>query len=278
MAPIEACEFQLSSAQAQLRDCALPLQQARALLAHALGVSRERLIAHPEYSIDEHTQANFARLVRERERGMPMAYLLGVQEFYGRPMGVNPAVLIPRPETELLVQTALRLLQGRAQARVLELGTGSGCISITMALERPDLWILASDRSRQALCVARQNCLRLGATLQLLAGDWYAPVQGRFDLIVSNPPYIRVTDEHLAQLRFEPRMALTDEGEGLTAVRTIVAGAAEHLCPGGHLLVEHGYDQAAAVRELMLCHGLASVGTLRDLAGHERACLGQNPG
>lgn len=277
MSPIQGCECQLPSAQAQLRNCALPLQQARALLAHALGVSRERLIAHPEYPLDEHMQARFARLVRERERGMPMAYLLGVQEFYGRPMGVNPAVLIPRPETELLVQTALHLLNGRVQARVLELGTGSGCIGIAMALERSDLRIVATDRSTAALRVARQNCIRLGATLQLLAGDWYAPLRGRFDLIVSNPPYIRVTDEHLAQLGFEPRFALTDESDGLTALHTIIAGAADHLSSGGHLVLEHGYDQAAAVRELMRRHGLANVCTLRDFAGHERACLGQNP-
>ncbi|HXY21197.1 MAG TPA: peptide chain release factor N(5)-glutamine methyltransferase [Burkholderiaceae bacterium] len=259
-----------------LRNCALPPQQARALLAHALGISRERLIAHPEYPIDEFAGARFARLVRERARGMPMAYLLGVKEFYGHLMSVTPAVLIPRPETELLVQTALRLLHGRERATVLELGTGSGCIAIAMALERPDLRIIASDRSTAALRIAKENCIRLGANLQLLAGHWYAPLQGRFDLIVSNPPYIRATDEHLLQLGFEPRAALTDESDGLTALRTIIAGAAEHLSRGGHLLVEHGYDQAGAVRELMLRHGLASVCALQDLAGHERACLGRN--
>lgn len=276
MAQLEVLDCPLPSARRLLRDCALPPQQARALLAHALGVPRERLIAHPEYPIDKRTRESFVRLVRERGRGVPMAYLLGVQEFYGHQLDVNPAVLIPRPETELLVQTALRVLHGRMQARVLELGTGSGCISIALALERPDLRIVASDHSTAALRVARQNCARLGAKLQLLAGDWYAPLQGRFDLIVSNPPYVRGTDEHLPELRFEPRTALTDESDGLNALRTIVAGAANHLSPGGHLLVEHGYDQAAAVRDLMSHYGLASVCTLKDLAGHERACLSQS--
>jgi len=274
----EVCDDRLASAQAVLGNCTLPKREARVLLAHALGVSRERLIAHPEHPIDECARARFARLIKERARGIPMAYLLGVQEFYGRLMSVTPAVLVPRPETEILVQTALRLLDGRPMARVLELGTGSGCIAIAIALERPDLQIVATDRSTAALQVARENCNRLGAALQLLAGDWYAPLQGRFDLILSNPPYIRVADEHLPQLRFEPRAALTDEGDGLISLRTIVAGASEYLTPGGHLLVEHGYDQAAAVRELMLCHGLAKVCTLHDLAGHERACLGQKPG
>ncbi|HYA65424.1 MAG TPA: peptide chain release factor N(5)-glutamine methyltransferase [Burkholderiaceae bacterium] len=276
MAQPEACDDQLPRAQVLLRDCALPPQEARALLAHALGVSREHLITHPEYPVDKFAGSSFARLVRARARGVPMAYLLGVQEFYGRLMRVTPAVLIPRPETELLVQTALRLLHSRQGASVLELGTGSGCIAIAMALERPDLRIIASDRSTAALRIAKQNCIRLGAKLQLLAGNWYAPLRGRFDLIVSNPPYIRVTDEHLPQLGFEPRTALTDESDGLSALRTIITGAAEHLSRGGHLLVEHGYDQATEVRELMLRHGLASVCTLQDLAGHERVCLGQS--
>ena len=278
MGALQPSDCRSPSAQALLCDCALPPQQARALLAHALGVSRERLIAHPEYPIDKSARASFARLVRARARGVPMAYLLGVQEFYGRLMGVTPAVLIPRPETELLVQTALRLLHGRARATVLELGTGSGCVAVTIALERPDAWIVASDRSTAALQIARQNCIDLGATLQLLAGNWYAPLQGRFDLILSNPPYIRGNDEHLPQLCFEPREALTDESDGLSALRAIIAGAAKHLSPGGHLLVEHGYDQAQPVRELMVRHGLSSVCTQHDLAGHERVCLGQNRG
>jgi len=176
------------------------------------------------------------------------------------------------------VETGLRLLHGHTDARVLELGTGSGCVAIALALERPDLSIVASDCSVAALRIAQENCIRLGATLQLVAGHWYDPLRGRFDLILSNPPYVASGDRHLAQLRFEPRTALTDERDGLTALRIIIAGAREHLASGGHLLVEHGYDQGAAVREFMQRHGLVGIRTLRDLAGHERACLGQNCG
>lgn len=271
----DSCARAPATAQMLLRGCALPLQEARALLAHVLSMPRERLIAHPELPVGERAHASFAQLVEQRRRGIPMAYLLGVQEFYGHALRVTPEVLIPRPDTELLVHTALRLLQGRTQARVLELGTGSGCIAIALALERPDLRIVASDRSPAALRVAQQNCRRLGAPIHLVAGEWYAPLAGRFDLIVSNPPYVAVTDAHLAQLRFEPRMALTDEADGLSALRTIVGGAPRHLAPSGVLLVEHGYDQGAAVRELMADRGLRGIATLRDLAGHERACLGE---
>lgn len=262
------------SAGALLRACPLAATQARALLAHALGVSREHLIAHPEAAISEPARANFARLVADRLRGMPMAYLLGVQEFFGYPFGVSPAVLIPRPDTELLVESALGLLQNRPGARVLELGTGSGCIAICLALARPDLLVVASDCSPAALQVARQNSLRLGASVHLVGGDWYSPIDGRFDLIVSNPPYIAAADAHLAALSFEPRPALTDEGDGRSALRIIIGGAPKHLEPGGALLVEHGYDQGAAARELLRESGFARVQTLRDLAGQERACIG----
>ncbi len=263
-----------ATAQSLLRDCPLPAKEARALLAHALDISRERLIAHPEAKIDEGTRARFASLVSERRQGTPMAYLLGVQEFYGHCMRVTPEVLIPRADTELLVDTALHLLRARPGARILELGTGSGCIAIALALARRDLLIVASDRSPAALHVARENCCRLGVSLHLIAGNWYAPVRGLFDLILSNPPYIAAGDRHLAQLTFEPRAALTDGDDGLSALRTIVAGAGEQLAPGGRLLVEHGYDQGAAVRRLMREHGFSWARTLRDLAGRERACLG----
>jgi release factor glutamine methyltransferase len=257
-----------------LRACGLAPAEARALLALALQAPRERLIAHPEARVDAPAAERFARLVAERRAGRPMAYLLGEQEFYGHVLGVTPAVLIPRPDTELLVETALDLLRGHRAARVLELGTGSGCIALALALERPDLHVVASDRSVPALQVARENGRRLGVALSLVAGDWYAPIQGRFDLIISNPPYIAADDAHLAELGFEPRTALTDGGDGLAALRAVVAGARARLAPGGHLLVEHGYDQGPAMRERMRAHGFDPVTTLRDLAGRERACLG----
>jgi len=278
MAGAETLASAWAGAQTLLRGCALPMAEARTLLAHCVGVNRERLIAHPEYPIDERTQALFARLAAARQQGTPMAYLVGAQEFYGHRVRVTPEVLIPRPETELLVQTGLQLLDGHANARVLELGTGSGCVAIALALQRPDLWIVATDRSVAALCVARQNALDLGATVQFLAGDWYAPLQGRFDLVLSNPPYVHAADEHLRALRYEPRVALTDESDGLSALRIVVAGARGRLASGGRLLLEHGFDQADAVREMMQDQGLVHVQTLRDLAGQERACLGQCPG
>jgi len=278
MAGAETLASAWASAQTLLRDCALPTAEARTLLAHCVGVNRERLIAHPEYPIDERTQALFARLAVARQQGTPMAYLVGAQEFYGHRVRVTPEVLIPRPETELLVQTGLGLLDRHANARVLELGTGSGCVAIALALQRPDLWVVATDRSVAALCVARQNALDLGATVQFLAADWYAPLQGRFDLVLSNPPYVHAADEHLWALRYEPRVALTDESDGLSALRIVVAGARGRLASGGRLLLEHGFDQADAVREMMQDHGLVHVQTLRDLAGQERCCLGQCPG
>jgi len=262
------------SARALLRDCPLAPKEARALLAQSLEVAAEHLVAHPELSVDRRAQALFSHQVSERRRGAPMAYLLGMQEFYGHRLRVSPDVLIPRPETELLVDTALRLLQDRTDMRVLDLGTGSGCIAIALALARPDIWIIACDRSPDALQIARENCLRLGASLHLVAAQWYAPLQAKFDLIISNPPYIAAGDRHLADLPFEPRAALTDEADGLTALRAIICGARARLRRGGQLLVEHGYDQGAAVRALMQAHGFEEVTTLRDLAGQERACLG----
>jgi release factor glutamine methyltransferase len=257
-----------------LRDCRLPEREKRALLAHALGVARERLIAHPESSVDPEALAQFAQLAGARLAGTPMAYLLGVQEFYGHALMVTPAVLIPRPDTEVLVECALEALGKQRHARVLDLGTGSGCIAIALARARPSWTVVATDRSAAALQVARQNSQRLGASIHLVAGDWFAPIQGRFDLVVSNPPYIGVQDAHLAELNCEPRLALTDEGDGMSALRSIIAGAWAHLEPDGHLLVEHGYDQAEATRALMRAHGLHTVRTYRDLAGNDRVCAG----
>lgn len=253
----------------------LPAAEARALLAAASGATREALIAFPERAVAPQAAARFAALAARRRAGEPMAYLLGAQEFYGRPFRVTPSVLIPRPETELLVELALDALRAVERPRVLELGTGSGCIAITLALERPDARVAAADRSVEALAVARDNARRLAARVEFVASDWYAAIGGAFDAIVANPPYVAAGDPHLADLRFEPTHALTDRGDGLGCLRTIVAGAAAHLAPGGWLLVEHGYDQGAAVRALFERAGFSAVRTVRDTAGHERACLGR---
>lgn len=253
----------------------LPAAEARALLASAGGTTREMLIAFPERAVGPDAAARFEALAARRRAGEPIAYLLGVQEFYGRPFRVTPAVLIPRPETELLVDLALGALREIESPRVLEPGTGSGCIAISLALERPDARLTAADRSADALAVARANAQRLGARVDFVASDWYAAIEGRFDAIVANPPYVAAGDPHLAGLRFEPIHALTDHGDGLGCLRTIVAGAPAHLAAGGRLLVEHGYDQAAAVRALFEAAGFDAIRTVRDAAGIERVCTGR---
>jgi len=267
-----------------LAACPLPLREARALLAHCLGCERETLIAHPALAVDAAALACLEAAVARRTSGMPMAYLLGYQEFYGHRLQVTPGVLVPRPETELLVDTALGLLAPGPGARILELGTGSGAIAIALALARPGLRVVASDRSPAALGVAQDNCRRLGAQVLLVLADWYttlgeppqpAALAGPFALIVSNPPYVRADDPHLRDLAFEPRGALVDDaGDGLSGLDAVVSGAAARLAPGGHVLVEHGYDQGDAVRALMRARGLGRVRTLQDLEGRDRACVG----
>lgn len=266
------------AAQALLRGANLPAAEARALLCHAMGVSREHLVAHPDAPVTEDQRRRFERAAEERRAGVPLAYLTGRQAFYGHDFDVSPAVLVPRPDTELLVDTALALLAGRTGARVLELGTGSGCIALSLALARPDLWIVASDRSEAALRVARGNQARLGTTVHFLAADWFAPLAARFDLIVSNPPYIAEGDVHLPALRFEPAAALTSGPDGLDDLRRIAREAASRLLAGGHLLLEHGYDQGERVRQLLVSAGFTAVRTLRDLAGRERVGVGGGGG
>ncbi len=257
-----------------LAAATLPRAEARLLLAASLGVSVESLIARPERAVEGAAAERFSTLVRRRAQGEPVAYLLGEKEFYGRRFAVSPAVLVPRPETELLVQLALQRLRGEPAPRLLDLGTGSGCIAITLALECPAAAVVAVDRSADALAVARANAQRLGATIELVAGDWYGAVGGRFDLIVANPPYVAAADPHLADLRHEPRSALVAGADGLTDLRRIVAGAPARLKHGGSLAVEHGHDQGASVRDLFAQAGFTGIETHRDLAGIERVCTG----
>ena len=256
-----------------LASCGIPASEARSLLALALDCTRESLIADPQRRVSAAATERFGRLCARRRAGEPMAYLAGQREFFGRSFQVDRSVLIPRPETESLVEAALRRMRDLTGPRVLELGTGSGCIAITLALERPDARVAATERSEAALKVARSNARRLGAGVELLLGSWYAPAPGPFDLIVSNPPYVAAADPHLTELGYEPRAALTDEGDGLACLRAIVQQAPAHLAPDGALLVEHGYDQGPAVRELARQSGFVSVRTLTDLAGLERVCL-----
>jgi release factor glutamine methyltransferase len=249
---------------------------AELLLAHALGVSRASLYAHAEDEPAAEARETFVRLVGERERGVPVAYLVGHREFWSLDLAVTPAVLVPRPETERLVELALARIPRDDDANVADLGTGSGAVALAIARERPRSRIVATDRSEAALDVARANARRLAlANVSFASGDWYAALAERFDVIVSNPPYIAAGDPHLeGDLRHEPGLALVSGVDGLDALRRIVAGAPEHLRAGGWLLVEHGFDQGDAVRRLFLDSGLRGAQTARDSGDRGRVTLG----
>ncbi len=254
---------------------------ARVLLRETTGCPNGAWISHPEQPLSDAQQAQLRTWVTARQHGTPVAHLLGWREFYGHRFVISADVLIPRPDTETLVDAALRLLPAELPARVLDLGTGSGCIAVSLALARPHWRVTATDVSSAALAVAEHNVQRLGAgNVRCLHGNWYAPVSGCFDLIVSNPPYIAADDPHLqaGDLRFEPATALTPGGDGLDALRAVAAGALAHLQPGGWLLVEHGWDQAATVAVVLAQAGLKNVLTWRDLGGHVRVSGGRFPG
>ncbi len=266
---------------ALLAASGLPRAEALMLLSHVAGRRRESLIADGRDALPPAIAEAFDAVARRRRGGEPVAYLVGRRAFYGRAFAVDPRVLIPRPETESLVDEALRAIDrrdGGRQARVLDLGTGSGAIAITLVLERPAIEVVATDASAAALEVAVANATRLGAGVAFVAGDWYDALgdAAPFDVVVSNPPYVAAGDPHLAigDLRFEPAIALTDARDGLAHLRTIVAGAPTRLVAGGALIVEHGHDQGTAVRALFDAHGFASVTTERDLAGLERITAG----
>lgn len=330
-----------ASIAALLSQQTIDKREAQMLLAHVLGISRALVIAHPERTLDAAQEERVRDFFSRRAAGEPIAYLLGTREFYGRDFAVSPATLIPRPETELIVEQALARLsdhkwpaslasarvsqietsrnsisvhpepvEGRnelrcesnltpgastgsartgnpesgqadsdARARILDIGTGSGAIAVTLALERRDAIVVAADISHDALDIANQNAHRLDAKVEFIQSHWYTNLTGRkFDLIVSNPPYVAGRDEHLSKgdLRFEPQIALTDESsDGLQSIRSIVDGAPAHLHPGGWLLFEHGYDQVDACRELLLKAGFENLISIDDLAGIPRVAGGQ---
>lgn len=265
-----------------LREPGLPPMESRILLSHVLGWSRTQLITRDREPLAPDAVAVYRGLHARRVAGEPIAYLTGTREFFGLTFAVSPSVLIPRPETELLVELALARLEGCASPRVLDLGTGSGAIALAIAHSRPDAQLTALDRSPDALRVATGNAQQLGlaSRVRFLESDWYGALaadEAPFDMIVSNPPYIVAGDEHLSQgdLRFEPADALTDHADGLAALRIIVAGAVSRLKPGGWLLCEHGYHQAADVRALCNAAGFLDVFSERDLAGIERTTGGR---
>lgn len=249
--------------------------EAMLLLAHAIGRSREFLIAHDDELLNEESILRYHMLLSLRCAGTPIPYITGRQEFYGRHFEVNDAVLIPRPDTEVLIEQAL--LVAPPSPAVLDLGTGSGCIAVTLALEIPEARVTATDASAKAIETAQRNAAALGASVSFREGFWWDAIGARdvFDLIVSNPPYIRPDDEHLANLGCEPLGALTDGIDGLQCLRDIVSGAMPHLKKSGWLLLEHGYDQGAAVREMLAAAGFAAVRTKKDYGGNERVTLGR---
>jgi release factor glutamine methyltransferase len=251
---------------------------ARVLLTHVVALPQSRLTSHPEALIDPSPVRAYRELLKRRAAGEPLAYLTGVKEFWSLDLLVTPAVLIPRPETELLVERALAL--GGVSARVADFGTGSGAVALALASERPDWQITATDLSEAALNVARANAARLKLqSLEFCLGNWFEPLAGRtFDLILSNPPYVDAADPALSHpaLTYEPRQALTPGFDGLAALRLLAQGAPEHLSRGGWLLLEHGTDQGSAVRDALVKAGFAHVRSHRDLGGHERMTEGQH--
>jgi len=261
----------MHSISAQLNATRLPAAEARILLMHALNKTRIQLITQSDYQLTDAEQRNYRQLVQRRIQGEPIAYLTGRREFFGLELQVTHDVLIPRSDTELLVELALQ--HAAPDSSLLDMGTGSGAIAVAIAHERSDLHIWASDISHAALVVAQQNAATHRCNIQFAASDWYASLPDmQWNTIVSNPPYIEHQDPHLSRgdLRFEPQNALTDHGDGLSACRQIIAGAAARLSEQGWLLLEHGYNQAAAVRALLAAQPFTQIQSWRDIAGIER--------
>lgn len=269
----------IAQALAQAAAQGLARLDAQLLLLHALGRTaddRAWLIAHDGDSVLGGALARFDELCRRRLAGEPVAYLNGLKEFFGLELAVDARVLVPRPETETLVDWALEVLQGVESPAVVDLGTGSGAIAVAIAKARPDARVTAVDRSAGAAAVARANAQRLGLPVDVREGDWLDGL-GTFDLVVSNPPYIAAADPHLAALHAEPLSALAAGADGLDDIRRIAAQAPSHLHPGGWLLLEHGYDQAEAVRALLEAAGFVETASRKDLADIGRCTGGKRP-
>ena len=272
----------LCVSQAIATALALGLERldAQLLLLHALGKpahDRAWLVAHDTDALPRRVQAAFDAGVQRRAAGVPLAYITGHKEFFGLDLQVDARVLVPRPDTETLVEWALEVLAELPHASVIDLGTGSGAIALALKATRPDLQVTAVDASADALQVAQANAHRLQLQVEFMQGSWLTPISGRYHAIVSNPPYVAATDPHLDALTHEPLQALASGDDGLDDIRQIVTQARAHLHPGGWLLLEHGYDQAATVRDLLWDAGFADVQSRRDLNGIERCSGGRAP-
>lgn len=264
----------VAHALAAAQAAGLDRLDAQLLLGHALARPRSWLLANDDAALTDPEQQRVNSLFKRRASGEPFAYIVGEKEFHGLTLRVSPAVLVPRPDTETLVDWALERLLTSARPAVLDMGTGSGAIALALKHAHPAAQVTAIDHSADALAVARDNAQRLRLDIRLLQSDWWQGLAGEcFDLIVSNPPYIAGDDAHLAALRHEPQLALTPGGDGLGALRSIIAGAPQHLVAGGWLLLEHGYDQAGSVVELLQKQHFNAITTRFDLASHAR-CTG----
>lgn len=277
-----AIETALAATAAQLAavsDC--PALEAQVLLGQVLGKDRSYLLAWPERALGTAPLAALQALVRRRCSGEPLAYITGRREFWSLDLAITPHALIPRPETELLVELALRRLPADASGCVADLGTGSGAIALALARERPRARVIATDVSSHALALARRNADRLGLTnVAFRRGQWFAPLAGEhLDVVCCNPPYLRDDDPHLqaGDLPREPRNALAAGPTGLEAIEAVIDQAPAHMAPGGWLILEHGYDQAPAVTRRLITKGFQQVTTHRDLAGHARAAAARVP-
>jgi release factor glutamine methyltransferase len=268
--------MQIAVALAEARAGGVARLDAQLLLAHLLQRQRTWLLAHDDARLDVAQSATWRALLARRAGGEPLAYMVGEREFHGLALRVSPAVLVPRPETELLVDWALECLPAAPAGEIIDLGTGSGAVALAIKRAWPRAEVCASDISAAALQVARANAERLALQLTFLEGCWWdvAGARGRFGLAVSNPPYVAGDDPHLIALAHEPRIALTPGGDGLAALRQIIEGAPAHLLPGAWLLLEHGHDQADAVQRMLAARGFASPTTRRDLAGLPRCSAG----
>ncbi|WP_282823975.1 peptide chain release factor N(5)-glutamine methyltransferase [Pelomonas sp. V22] len=266
---------------AQTRAIAAGLERidAQLLLAALLGVDRAWLLIHGDDALSNEQAERFERWLAQRLDGVPLAYLVGEKEFHGLMLKVDRHTLVPRPDTEVLVDWALELMPEGQAAEVVDLGTGSGAIALALAHRRPAAKVTAVDLSPGALAMARANGQALGLQVEWLQGNWWQPLAGRaFDLIVSNPPYIAGDDHHLPALRHEPLSALTPGGDGLDSLRILIADAQAHLRPGAWLLLEHGWDQAPAVADLLRAAGFRELACRNDLGGNPRASGGRRPG
>jgi len=274
----EAPDGSVATALASARAMGVDRLDAQLLLAQVLARPRSWLFAHDDAGLDAAQMLRLRDLLVRRAEGEPLAYLIGEKAFHGLTLSVTPDVLVPRPDTEVLVDWAIELLGGALASverpAVVDLGTGSGAIALAVKNAESRASVVGTDNSRAALAVARANASRLGLDAEFAHGSWWAPLRGRhFDLALANPPYIAAGDPHLSALRHEPAVALTPGGDGMDALRQVANGAASQMSPHGWLLLEHGHDQAEAVRRLLLDHGFAAVETRADLGGQPR-CTG----